>query len=137
MRETQVTRSSIVNNVATEGGGIWARLGLTIRESLVGRNSAVQGGGIFRSGPLEVIQSSVVANTAAQEGGGIYSDSATTLNLSNSTVAENRANVGAGLYLFSQAGTSFPPPKSQTQQLRETAPAIPVAESISKHLFSL
>jgi len=73
---SRLTQALIKDNVATDqGGGIWAHNG----------------------GSLQIIKSTIGGNTADQEGGGVYLDEGN-LYLDNSTVAENTAYRGGGLY---------------------------------------
>lgn len=81
------------------GGGIYAGGGtLTVNDSLITNNSASQGGGIATHGSLVLNNSSIVGNTSTESGGGIRSYYvSSTLTVTNSTIAFNRARYGGGI----------------------------------------
>jgi len=79
---SRLTQTRITNNVATDqGGGIWAHNG----------------------GSLQIIKSTIDGNTADQEGGGVYLDEGY-LYVRNSTLADNTAYRGGGLYKVGDGG---------------------------------
>jgi hypothetical protein len=91
------------------GGGIYngATGTTTLRNSTVTGNSAFllarDGGGIFNDGALTLRDSTVSGNSAIGRGGGIYNSSTGTGTLTNSTVIDNTAPVGPGI--FNDGGT--------------------------------
>lgn len=73
---SRLTQVWVTNNIALDqGGGIWAHNG----------------------GSLQVVKSTIGYNSADQEGGGVYLDEGN-IYLDNSTLAENTAYRGGGLY---------------------------------------
>src|SRR5262249_9750992 len=95
-REVTVTRSTVSNNSANDGGGISNNDTVVIVTSTISANTATgDGGGIFLdgSGPLmSVISSTISGNSAGGGGGGIArrpSASAASITLRNSIVAGN------------------------------------------------
>ncbi len=79
---SRLTQTRIIDNVATDqGGGIWAHNG----------------------GSLQIIKSTIGGNTADQEGGGVYLDEGY-LYVRNSTLADNTAYRGGGLYKVGDGG---------------------------------
>lgn len=90
---------SLCLKVAQQGGGIYVGYGAHITQSQISRNCADQGGGIFAIDLADVrldlfVVDSTVDNNRAREGGGIYTyTGGYTL---NSTIAYNRANLGSG-----------------------------------------
>jgi len=92
-----VTGSSIVDNVATFGGGIRNEFGggrLTLTDSTIARNSATDdGGGLSSSAPAFLSGVAILDNTAADIGGGINAGGLTAINV---TIAGNSARLGAG-----------------------------------------
>ena len=85
----------ITGGDANNGGGIENRATLSLLNSVVSGNSASgNGGGVLNStGALNILNSTIHNNTAGSQGGGIYS--ASTLNITNSTVSGNKANDAA------------------------------------------
>jgi len=93
--------STIVGNHATDtggGGGIhYTGAGvLNIARSTISDNTAVSGGGIWNDGLMFVINSTIAGNKATSAGGGIYSYATARLNANiyNSTIAYNTAAEG-------------------------------------------
>jgi len=95
---------------AISGGGIYNFRGaLDLINSTVSGNTAENGGGIYNfEGEVRLVNSTVSGNTAtdllsatAASGGGLYNRGA--LDLTNSTVSDNTAEYGGGL--FSTIGT--------------------------------
>ncbi len=110
-----ITHSSITNNTSkSTGGGLTLRQTVTIVNSLVAGNTAGFGntggigGGIWMGIDANVTleNSTVTGNTATSNGvnsgGGIYVwdiGAPSTLNINNSTIAKNKANVGGGIQI--------------------------------------
>jgi CSLREA domain-containing protein len=101
-----LTNSTVSNNAADSGGGIFNQTGtLTLTNSTVSNNSAANsGGGIFnQTGTLTLTNSTVSGNSASFDGGGIFNNG--TANLFNATVTNNAADsdgdgtgIGAGVF---------------------------------------
>jgi hypothetical protein len=97
------TNSTVTGNAASGSGGgiaLFGRAGLTMTSSAVSSNTAGgDGGGIYgefnTGGSLFV--STVTGNTAGGAGGGIFSNFSSFF-LSNSTVSNNTATDGGGIY---------------------------------------
>ena len=95
---------SICYNTATvNGGGIYADHDVEIDGITVCNNSAVDGGGLYvEDGEIKVKNGcDIKENTATRNGGGIFANN--DVNVSNSTINENVAVNGGGLY--AHAGT--------------------------------
>jgi hypothetical protein len=77
---------------------------LTVTSSTLSDNSAGNGGGIFNrlSGTVTLISSTVSSNSADQNGGGIYNQG--TLTVTSSTLSGNSARGGAGGGIYNQQG---------------------------------
>ncbi len=115
MDELDISGSTIRENEANRGGGLavgfptddnnplspsYLDFYSTISGSWVVFNNAVdQGGGIWthQGGFLSITKSTIGGNTAANEGGGVYQDEGG-LAIENSTLADNTAWRGGGLY---------------------------------------
>ncbi|MEA5468942.1 CHAT domain-containing protein [Spirulina sp. 06S082] len=99
--------STVANNAATGGvgGGILnfdLNGNVTLIESTVANNMASgNGAGIFNSGNVELTKSTISGNVSNNNGGGIYTNKIA--NLTNSTISGNMAINGGGI--FSQGGT--------------------------------
>jgi hypothetical protein len=104
--------STVYGNMALIGGGIEVEGGGTalIANSIVAGNGAGLGGGIANDGALTVSHSLVSGNVATSGGGGIAAEGAwgprgrtATATLIDSTLAENHAHNGAGIYVTEAA----------------------------------
>jgi CSLREA domain-containing protein len=100
------------NDSGGSGGGVEASPDgqLLIQRTTVSHNKAAQAGGVMVFGPpVRIVDSTVANNVAAAgpqvegDGGGIYVDAKGRLDLTNSTVASNRAYTSGG-GIFSNAG---------------------------------
>jgi predicted outer membrane repeat protein len=95
-----LTGSTVSNNTADSGGGIYNQGTVTLSWSIVSGNTAPDGGGggIYNPGPqsVAVTNSLVIGNQAENggQGGGIYSTGA--LTLTNAIVTFNTATGGLG-----------------------------------------
>ncbi len=85
-----------------EGGGPST---LIVTDTLIQNNSAVHGGGIYSDHDRVTLEedSEVFHNTASGNGGGIYLDG-NQLTIESSTVADNTARNGGGIYIISSDG---------------------------------
>jgi len=100
---TTIKNSSIVDNVASGGGGgISHALGdrLVIVDSTLSGNQASTGGGLFVAG-LEMLRSTVTDNYASGNGGGVYKITGSIFDsIVNSTVSGNRSDAsGGGIFI--------------------------------------
>jgi hypothetical protein len=96
------------NTAGTEGGGVAINRGrIIVADSQVIFNEAVRGGGIAGDrGAIELLRSTVSGNTASSDGGGLWGVVATDLALDRSTVSGNEAgNRGGGVYVTSSGST--------------------------------
>ena len=111
----KVIESTISSNSAQSGGGIYDESftgSLEIVRSTISDNTAEEGGGISNvknspdsdvfdfdpdGGNIEIIQSTISGNSANTRGGGILNQYAT-LDINNSTVSNNSAPEGSGIY---------------------------------------
>ncbi|PZA07738.1 MULTISPECIES: right-handed parallel beta-helix repeat-containing protein [unclassified Meiothermus] len=94
--------TTVSGNSATNGGGIAG--GGTLTNVTVSGNSATNGGGIYGGGTLTNV--TVSGNSATGNGGGIYGGS--TLKVAFSTLTNNTASSGGGLYFFAYYSGSVP-----------------------------
>ena len=98
-----ITGSTIRDNVASIGGGLWQEDGsVAIVNSLIEDNTAANGAGIYGTGTasdtLEIRESSITGNRAdaiISAGGGVFSSGAT--EIYNSTISYNFAASGGGV----------------------------------------
>jgi hypothetical protein len=103
-----LTNSTVSGNSAPTGGGIYNRYGIaTLTNSVVSGNSTTSayagGGGIVSTGSaatMTLTDSTVSGNstTGYGSGGGIYNRYYSTMILNSSTVSNNSANYGGGIY---------------------------------------
>jgi hypothetical protein len=89
-----LTTSTLRNNAAYFGGGIYNDGEATVVSSTLSDNEAQTGGGILNAGELTVAASTLFGNRAAQYGGGIANSAQATV--SNSTLSGNVAELGGG-----------------------------------------
>ena len=100
-KSLEVTNTTISGNDAArgDGGGI-ANFGsgpLTVTNSTITDNSAVGGGGIYNRGTdLTVTNSTISGNSASVVGGGILDEIG--MQVTNSTITDNSASDGGGIY---------------------------------------
>lgn len=88
------------NSAATAGGGLRAEGVTTLTRVTVSGNSATDGAGIYQksgSSDFTLVNVTISGNVAAGEGGGIWTDHP--MSVTNSTIAFNMGNTGAGLYI--------------------------------------
>jgi hypothetical protein len=92
-----LTNSTVSENTARLGGGIYSTSRLSVTDSVVSGNTAENGAGIRCAGSPDftLSNSTVSGNTANNRGGGISSTCATTLR--NSTISGNAAARGGGI----------------------------------------
>lgn len=85
------------------GGGIYYQDGTNylIQNSSISNNSAATGAGLFNQGELTIINSTIALNVSSSEGGGIYTVGL--INLLNSTITRNSCvgtDKGAGIIMW-------------------------------------
>lgn len=88
------------NSAATSGGGLRAEGVTTLTRVTVSGNSATDGAGIYQKGgasDFTLVNVTISGNVASGEGGGIWTDHP--MSVTNSTIAFNMGNTGAGLYI--------------------------------------
>jgi hypothetical protein len=94
-----LTRTNLTGNAAGGGGGLANQGGtVLLTQALVVRNEALsrtRGGGLLNTGTLTLTETTL-ANNRAETGGGLAA-SGTEL-VTNTTVADNEAAVGAGIF---------------------------------------
>ena len=94
-----VSNSTLSDNTSFNGGGILNTGTGTVSNSTISGNAANNnGGGIFNDtgSSLTLSNSTLSSNTANTNGGGIFNGA--TLTVSNSTLSDNTANFGAGIF---------------------------------------
>ncbi len=80
-----VIDSTFIDNVGSQGGGIFSYGTLAVDGSTFTNNVVTNhGGGLYLSYGSTTIDNSVVRNNGASEGGGVYMQSPATLNVTNS-----------------------------------------------------
>jgi len=93
----RVTRTTITNNIAARGGGIYNIFGdLTLANSTVSGNEGLNGGAIFSLGSLVVGYSTITGNVATDAVGGIWGFDLTDVLLTRSILSGNQ-NPGSDL----------------------------------------
>jgi CSLREA domain-containing protein len=90
-----VTNSTIADNSANEGGGIYSIASASIGNSTLSGNSASRGGGVFAA-TAAISSTTVSGNSASVSGGGISTTGGTTL--TNSIVLGNKAPASAEVF---------------------------------------
>lgn len=96
-----VSYMSITNNVSDAiGGGVYMfGAKLNVESSTISGNTAVSGGGLSFAGLTSTITNSFISNNQAEDaGGGIRMFGSTDVSILSSTIANNRAGRGGGLY---------------------------------------
>ncbi|MBI4770350.1 MAG: CSLREA domain-containing protein [Chloroflexi bacterium] len=97
--KVRFVRLVITGGTAPDGGGIYNNGTLALTGSVVTGNNAIGGGGVFNDHTLSLDGSKITGNTAADRGGGIYSPSGSgVVIVHNSTLADNTANHGGGVF---------------------------------------
>ena len=86
-----LTQSTVRDNAAKDGGGIYSQGVVNLTNSTVSGNTAVDdGGGVYTEGAVNLINTTVSGNTAVDDGGGVRSlDGGSIL---NSTITNNIAD---------------------------------------------
>jgi CSLREA domain-containing protein len=111
-----VSHSAIRNNLAVGGGGISSSGALIVVDSAISGNAANgspgslysrNGGGIWCNGKLSVAGTTISGNSSKYDGGGIWAGAKANVTITDSTISENLASVGAGFWLMSSATISL------------------------------
>jgi hypothetical protein len=106
---TMTIRDSLIrDNDAWLGGGIYSSGDLTLDGSTLQSNDAEFGGAISTSGGNLTMRDCTVSGNSANEGGGFcvgLFETFEKIAITRSTIAENTANVGGGIFDYSQVGT--------------------------------
>jgi len=96
-----ITNSTISGNTSRTSGGILNYYGtVTISDSTLSGNTSYNGGAIWNNSNLTITNSTLSGNTSktSGKGGGIYNRFDGTLNIANTTLASNTANLGGGIF---------------------------------------
>jgi predicted outer membrane repeat protein len=95
-----VTNCNFIDNYATQFGGAVYNTGrLTVTDcTFVGNSAGVEGGAIDNRGTATVTDSALFGNSAGRNGGAIGNHFGATLTVANSTVIENTAPGGSGIW---------------------------------------
>ncbi|GAB6180830.1 hypothetical protein JCM14036_21490 [Desulfotomaculum defluvii] len=106
-----VTNCTLSDNTASDGGAICNYGTATVTNCTLSNNTASYGGAIFNYGTVTIINSTLSNNSTQDSGGAIYNGSYETLhgiiNISFSTIAENHASNGAGIYCDSNTSITI------------------------------
>ncbi|MBI5954423.1 MAG: hypothetical protein HY865_22430 [Chloroflexi bacterium] len=92
-----INNSTIKDNQAASGGGIYSSGNLELNNVTIGNNlSRDQGAGIYQASGSLTIQNSTIANNAVSNGngGGIYDGTTGTITVRNSIISDNTALAG-------------------------------------------
>jgi predicted outer membrane repeat protein len=91
------------------GGGIYNHAGsvLTVENSTIANNTAEYGGGIYNKGTLTLRNVNMIHNIADIGGGGIDSDKGTTVLIEDSLFTDNKAATLVGGGIFSGGSTTI------------------------------
>ena len=95
---SSVVDSTVMGNTAAEHGGGINGVGLTLVGSTVSGNAAELGAGAYFSGESTAVNSTISGNTASARGGGIFHDIYGELALIHSSVWDNAAPEGPGIF---------------------------------------
>lgn len=106
--DLEMNGSTVARNRADFGGGVYVWYPNTdgsalVRSSVINSNHARRGGGLFQyAGSLTVDESAITGNVVEElEGGGMftaYAKNTDALTVTQSTIGDNRAPIGAGIY---------------------------------------
>ncbi|MCI8414701.1 MAG: hypothetical protein HFF00_03630 [Ruminiclostridium sp.] len=89
------------NTNSSSGGGMYLGNGnATLTDVTITGNTALQGGGLFGTDPISLKKCTVSKNTGTNYGGGLRFGPLSTVTMTNSTVTDNTAKQGGGVYIF-------------------------------------
>ncbi len=95
--------TQIIDNTASNGGGIASGSTLILAGGLISRNKADEGGGVYAGAPLYIRGVTISENTAAQIGGGVcvngYGNPNSIINMSSGSISGNHAKWGGGVII--------------------------------------
>ena len=106
--------TAFINNTATKnakgiakGGAIWAKMGLAMRDVTFANNTATQQGGALwleSKQPANIVNSTFSNNRVIEDAGGamFLNSGSTAVNITNSTIAYNKAGRANGALWFSR-----------------------------------
>lgn len=87
----------------TEGCEFEPKITIDIQGGNIIRNTAVYGGAIsayFKATDASISNANISGNTALVQGGAIYNVFNSNIDLTNSVISQNKAPIGAGVYLY-------------------------------------
>lgn len=97
-----LTGVTVADNRATDGGGIYNKLGgVTLKNTTLSGNSATQAGGGIYSLAYASLENTTLSQNSASRGGGVCNGTGS-LTIDHSTIAGNAASQGGGV--FNEAG---------------------------------
>jgi hypothetical protein len=103
---TILVDTTVSDNSARVGGGIWNYGSLYLISSTVSENSADEGGGIYGAWLVNVAENSRISgNTATGAGGGILFDGYGVGTVSGSTISYNVAGAGGAIFMSDEIGS--------------------------------
>jgi CSLREA domain-containing protein len=117
-----VRDSSVVANTATYGGGVnGLNSVVTLERAIIADNSGSVGGGVRLVSSRAHIDRSTIANNSANEGGGLFASgsTATPTFITNSTVSTNAASLRGGAIFWNSSDPFF---ASYTTMANNSAP---------------
>jgi predicted outer membrane repeat protein len=105
----ELSACEVFDNVGTNGGGVqFSVLGGRMVDSVVRDNVASNdGGGIYALGNVQIEGSTLQANVATGQGGGLTVGTEARVTVLDSTLADNRAEYGGGLFAFQRSDTEL------------------------------
>lgn len=92
----------ITENVTTNGAGIYREAGsavLLVDGCEITDNVATTGGGIYAAGAIKLVNDCQISGNTAIRGGGVLVSGAGNVELVNCRIFENRAGLGAGIFI--------------------------------------
>jgi CSLREA domain-containing protein len=98
--------STVTENSAERGGGIFSNSVMTITKSAIIGNTAMAGGGLINYGSMTLTNCTLNGNSGSNNGGAILQD-AGDLTLTNCTVAGNNSPIGGGISFIAGAVTMY------------------------------
>jgi predicted outer membrane repeat protein len=91
-----IDNSSIKDNIANDGGGIWSKSNMNLTKTTISGNQASNGAGIYNENTVTISDSTIENNIANNLGGGIFNNGDVTI--LSSMITENKATEGGGIY---------------------------------------
>ena len=118
LKDCEITGCTFKGNVAgTEGGGMWTQGGFLLKDCVFDDNHATLEGGAIATDvfantrvrhPVLYVEGCVISNnTSGTNGGGIYADTASYINISDTEVTNNTSKAeGGGIWLVDDSTLS-------------------------------